>query len=77
MWSFNSFKFVTDAKSEPSEVTFLRLMPIAQRCCAVHLESEQMPMFFFGQEVNLDLLLCSKSAQNFDSQHAVLFLCLI
>ena len=49
----------------------------AQHCCAVHLESEQIPMFFLGQEVNLDLLLCSKSAQNFDTQHADLFLCLI
>ena len=27
MWSLNSFKSVTDAEFEPSEVTFLRLMP--------------------------------------------------
>ena len=27
MWSFNSFKSVTDAKFEPSNVAFLRLMP--------------------------------------------------
>ena len=52
VWSSNSFKFVTDAKFEPGEVTFLRLMPrlpnISWICCLIcsKLVSVYLELFY-------------------------------